>query len=273
VDIVKKFNTVNWTFLHDLLRHLGFSRRWINWVSCLLATPSTKIIVNGQPSQRICNAQGLRQGDPLSPLLFVLVMEALSGLFRHAERSGKFAPLCAPTIKYRMSLYADDLVIFLRPEAKDIRLARAILEFFTVVSGLHELTFGEIGVEDRSELTFEEIGVEARHPVKITVVVVTHWFPCQLVHFPCKYLGVPLSIYKLKRKDLMPLVEAVTDRLLTWKSKFMSRADRTTLTKVTLTAIPIHVSIVVEVLPWIYQEINRLRRAFIWTGTDTTKGG
>jgi hypothetical protein len=127
------------------------------------------------------------------------------------------------------------------------------------VSGLHELTFGEIGVDDRSELTFEEIGVEARHPVKITVAVVTHWFPCQLVHFPCKYLGVPLSIYKLKRKDLMPLVEAVTDRLLTWKSKFMSRADRTTLTKVTLTAIPIHVSIVVEVLPWIYQEINRLR--------------
>jgi hypothetical protein len=84
---------VNWAFLHDLLRHLGFSRCWINWVSCLLATARTKVIINGQPGQRICHARGLCQGDPLSPLLFVLVMEALNGLFRHVELSGQFSPL------------------------------------------------------------------------------------------------------------------------------------------------------------------------------------
>jgi hypothetical protein len=50
-------------------------------------------------------------------------MEALNGLFWHAEQSGRFTPLHAPAIKFCMSLYADDLVIFLRPEAKDIRLA------------------------------------------------------------------------------------------------------------------------------------------------------
>jgi hypothetical protein len=64
--------------------------------------------------------------------------------------------------------------------------------------------------------------------------MVLHWFPCQLVYFPCKYLSVPLSIYKLKRQDLMPLMESVVDRLSTWKSRFMSRAGHTTLTKVTL---------------------------------------
>jgi hypothetical protein len=68
---------------------------------------------------------------------FVLVMEALNGLFIHAVMSGWFSPLRAPAIKYCLSLYADDLVIFLRTEAKDIRLACAILEFFTGVSGLH----------------------------------------------------------------------------------------------------------------------------------------
>jgi hypothetical protein len=92
------------------------------------------------------------------------------------------------------------------------------------------------------------------------------WFPCQLVHFPCRYLGVPLSIYKLKKVDLVPLVDAVADRLPVWKSKLMSKVGRTTLTKVTLTAIPIQVSIAVELLPWIYKEIDKLRRAFIWTG-------
>jgi hypothetical protein len=121
VDIAKAFNIVNWSFLHDLLRHLGFNHRCINWVSCLLASASTKIIINGRPRQRICHARGLHQGDPLSPLLFILVMEALNGMFRHAEQSKRFSPLHAPAIKYR--LYDDDLVIFLKPLERDIRLA------------------------------------------------------------------------------------------------------------------------------------------------------
>jgi hypothetical protein len=64
-------------------------------------------------------------------------MEALNGLFQHAEHIGQFAPPHAPAMKFHLLLYADDLVIFLRLQAKDIRLARAILEFFTGVSVLH----------------------------------------------------------------------------------------------------------------------------------------
>jgi hypothetical protein len=57
----------------------------------------------------------------------------------------------------------------------------------------------------------------------------------------------------------MLLVESVADRIPTWKSRFMTRAGRTTLTKVTLTAIIIHVSITVELSPWIHKEVDRLR--------------
>jgi hypothetical protein len=85
------------------------------------------------------------------------------------------------------------------------------------------------------------------------------WLPCQLVHFLCKYLGIPLSIYNIKQDDLMLLVESVADRIPTWKSRFMTCAGRTTLTKVTLTAITIHVSITVELSPWIHKEVDRLR--------------
>jgi hypothetical protein len=184
-------------------------------------------------------------------------MEALNGLFRHADQSGLFLPLCGPAIKYRLSLYADDLVIFLRP--KDIRLTQAILEFFAGVSGLHT---------NLSKSPFTPIRCTEEH-----IALVMQWFPYQLVHFPCRYLGVPLSIYKLKRGDLMPLVEAITDRLPTWKSSFMSRVSRTMLTKVTLIAILIHVSVVVEVSSWIYKEIDKLRRAFVWTGLDMANGG
>jgi hypothetical protein len=63
VDIAKAFDTVTWTLI-DLLCHLGFSRTWINWVSILLSTASTRILLNGQAGRRICHTKGLRKGDP-----------------------------------------------------------------------------------------------------------------------------------------------------------------------------------------------------------------
>jgi hypothetical protein len=74
-------------------------------------------------------------------------------------------------------------------------------------------------------------------------------FPGQLVHFSCKYLGVSLSIYKLTKGDLQPLVDVASDWLPTWKVSLMLRTGCTTLVKVTLMTIPIHISLVVELLP------------------------
>lgn len=137
VDIAKAFDTINWLFLLDLLRHLGFSRRWINWITFLLSSASTKILLNGNPGRRICHGRGLRQGDPLSPMLFILVMEALNALFRRAEDLRLFTPLGSNAIKNRVSLYADDLVIFLHLGERDLSLMRAILNLFVAASGLH----------------------------------------------------------------------------------------------------------------------------------------
>jgi hypothetical protein len=67
-------------------------------------------------------------------------------------------------------------------------------------------------------------------------------------------------VYALKKGDLMPLVDTVADRLPSWKVNLMSRVGRTTLNKVMLSAIPIHISIAVEVSPWILQAIDKVRR-------------
>jgi hypothetical protein len=71
----------------------------------------------------------------------------------------------------------------------------------------------------------------------------------------------------------MPLVDSVADRLLSWKSNLMNKVGRTTLTKVTPCAIPIHISIAVVVLPWILQAVDKIRRSFIWTSTESASGG
>jgi hypothetical protein len=64
IDIAKAFDSMSWTFLLEVLQHMGFGRRWRNWISAILSTASTKILLNGVPGRRICHARGLRQGDP-----------------------------------------------------------------------------------------------------------------------------------------------------------------------------------------------------------------
>ncbi|GJN34743.1 hypothetical protein PR202_gb23434 [Eleusine coracana subsp. coracana] len=98
-------------------------------------------------------------------------------------------------------------------------------------------------------------------------------FPCGLQHFPCSYLGVPLSLHKLSKTDLQPLVDRVGDCLPTWKSSLFNRAGRVALTKSTLSAIPIHTSIAIGLPPWTIKTINKFRKAFIWTGTKTVSNG
>lgn len=93
IDIAEAFDSVGWPFLLEVLRRLGFSRRWRDWMSLILGTSSTKVLLNGRPGERICHARGLRQGDPLSPMLFLLIMEVLGGLIRWCEAESIFTPL------------------------------------------------------------------------------------------------------------------------------------------------------------------------------------
>ena len=101
----------------------------------LLGQHKDRVIINGMPDQRIRHARGLRQGDPLSPLLFVLVMEALNAMFRAADRGGLLTCL-DDKAKVRSFFYADDVVIFLSPKQQDLVLARVILEIFGQATGL-----------------------------------------------------------------------------------------------------------------------------------------
>lgn len=73
--------------------------------------------MNGRPGRHICHARGVRLGDPLSPFLFIIIMEVLNALIAKADRRAVPTPLPARAVKCRASIYADDLVIFLHPSA------------------------------------------------------------------------------------------------------------------------------------------------------------
>jgi hypothetical protein len=94
------------------------------------------VLVNGIPGGFIQHRRGLRQGDPLSPMLFILAMDVLGFLITKAESEGMLQPLSTRVLQHRVSFYADDVVLFLRPTAEDISITMSILQMFGEASGL-----------------------------------------------------------------------------------------------------------------------------------------
>jgi hypothetical protein len=92
IDITRAFDSVVWPFLLQVLEFMGFPRRWLVWLSTLLSLARTCVMLNGKKGDRICHAQGLCQGDPLSSMLSILAMEVLNGLFRKVVDWSLFRP-------------------------------------------------------------------------------------------------------------------------------------------------------------------------------------
>jgi hypothetical protein len=165
IDITHTFDTVAWPFVLDILHHLGFP--------------------NCTSGQHICHARGLRQGNPLSLLLFVLVMEVLDALFHKADDWGLFHPLDRRPLPHRAFLYADDHVLMLYPRQQDINLLRQILDIFQGASGLScNLSKCQMVIIRCDDEQWQ---------------MAATLFPCQQVEFPITYLGMPLSTGKLPR--------------------------------------------------------------------------
>lgn len=130
MDIGKAFDSVSWPFLFEIFSQLGFGPLWCNIISKLLFSSSTRVLVNGEPGEIIHHKRGLRQGDPLSPMLFILVMDVLNSLVLHAHDLGLLQPLLRHGRRQRISLYADDVVLFLQPSREELIVFKEILGIF-----------------------------------------------------------------------------------------------------------------------------------------------
>jgi hypothetical protein len=192
-------------------------------------------------------------------MLFVLVMEVLNSLIKEANRQGALSPLPGQVVVHRASLYADDLVVLLSPRNNDLLCLVQIPELFAGASGL---------VTNMEKCVAMPIRCNEN-----TITGVQQVFLCVVSPFPCKYLGIPPSLRWLGRVDEQPLIDAIAARIPTWKVGLLTNAGQVILTKVTLSAIPVHLSTACCLSSWAIKQIDKRRRAFLWTGTDSCSGG
>jgi hypothetical protein len=135
LDITKAFDSVSWPFLVEVMEQLGFGQIWRDIICGLLASSSTQVMLNGFPGQHIIHRRGLRQGDPLSPLLFILAMYVLVCMFSKAEEDGLLQQLSNRKELHRISLYAYDVALFVHPTAADLSITLGILQLFGMPLG------------------------------------------------------------------------------------------------------------------------------------------
>lgn len=100
-DMSKAYDRIEWGFLENILNRMGFHEIWVSWVMECVVSVSYSFLINGGPQGNVCPYRGLRQGDPLSPYLFILCTEVLSGLCNNALANGslpgvKVARNCSP---------------------------------------------------------------------------------------------------------------------------------------------------------------------------------
>lgn len=175
---------------------------------------SFSVLVNGSPSQIFSSARGLRQGDPLSPLLFVIAMEGLTSLMDFAKVEGAISGLGGKSFDLNHLLFADDVMIFAKAKPNTIRNIDAVLSKFSKASGL------EISSE-KSKIFFS----------KSVSDLIKRQSNFKEGTLPLKYLGVPLHHKKLQIAHFQPMIDKVTRKLSYFAISTLSQAGRAEMLK------------------------------------------
>ena len=137
LDMRKAYDRVEWVFLEKIMLKMGFNVRWVSTIMACIKSVSYSILLNGQPHGHIVPERGLRQGDPLSPYLFLLVTKGMHSLFKKAEENRviRSVSLCVNGPRISYLLFADDSLVFCRATISKCVQIQSILHRYEQASG------------------------------------------------------------------------------------------------------------------------------------------
>jgi hypothetical protein len=257
LDMSKAYDRVEWSFLEAVMRKMDFSEAWINLTMGCVSSVSYAILVNGQPSDIIKPSRGIRQGDPLSPFLFLLCAEALSALLSRAVERGVLTGV--PTSKKgpRLShlFFADDSLIFCKANSVEWRRLTKLLDKYEAASG-QKLN------KDKTSIFFSR----NTSPEKQKEIALLSGL--QATQSYDKYLGLSTLVGKSRTQAFAGIKDRVWKCINNWKTKFLTQAGKEILIKAVAQAILTYCMSVFLMPKILCKEIEGMMQRFWWGHKD-----
>ncbi|CAM8908224.1 unnamed protein product [Rhodiola kirilowii] len=258
LDISKAYDMVDCDFLCEIEALFGFPDQFVKWIRACISTVKYSVVINGSMEGYFSSSRGIRQGDPISPCLFTLVIEVLSRLLHRESGSAgfKFHPKCAIT-RLTHLLFADDAIIFSKADLESLAKIKVALKLFYVWSGLKvndeklAIYFGGCR-EPEQRLMARAVGFQIGKP-------------------PFLYLGVPLDGCSLKVNHYNQIIEKMLSKIKSWSSRCLSYAGRLVLVKHVLSAIGSYWMRVLCFPKKVLNKITAICRKFLWSGNSVGK--
>jgi hypothetical protein len=261
LDVEKAYDHVNWSCLLYLLSRCGFTLNWRRWIAFCIFTVCFSVLVNGGPEGFFGSSRGIRQGDSLSPLLFVIVMEALSRMMSKAVECGLVSGFQVGSsdrhvVRVSHLLFADDTLVFSDANPEHIFNLHLLVTWFEAVSGLKiNLNKSEMvpvgSVPDLEELA----GIMG----------------CKIIQLPMTYLGLALGANFKSKLIWDPILEKMERKLSGWQGMYLSKGGRIILIKSTLSSLPTYFMSLFPIPASVALRIDKIQREFLWGGMGEGK--
>ena len=247
IDLAKAFDKVSWIYLHLHLMHLGFDIVFIRWILSCITTVSFLVLIDGAASPFFHAERGLRQGYPLSPLLFLLAVEGLSCALKEVIWLGNFIGLqLAQNLHISNFLFVDDIFIFCSGSVRELCALDDILNIFS------KETWMDINIGKSMVIPYLLSREEER--------VLSELFPFHTVHFEegIHYLGFFIKPNYYRKQDWAWLLEKLDKWLKLWCHPWLMRADRLIMIKYLLDAILVYWMTLASILKGILDKACRI---------------
>ena len=253
VNFEKAYDSVDLSYLDMVMQKMNFPTRWRKWMSECVGTATASVLVNGSPTEEFPMERGLRQGDPLSPFLFLLAGEGFNvimlfvieaGLF-NGYRVGRDNDLCLSHLQF-----ADDTLIIGDKSWLNVRSMQAVLLLFEQVSGL-KVNF------NKSLIT--RVNVSDSWLYEAAMVL-----NCRVGTLPFVYLGLPIGGDSRKRDFWRLVLNSITSRLSNWKRKILLFGARLILLKSVLSSLLVYFLSFFTAPTGIISSIESLFKFFFW---------
>ncbi|GJX44795.1 RNA-directed DNA polymerase, eukaryota, reverse transcriptase zinc-binding domain protein [Tanacetum coccineum] len=215
IDFTKAFDSVSWDFLDRVMDFMQFGSTWRTWIRGCLFSSKYSVLINGSPTTEFPIRRGLRQGDPLSPFLFILVIEGLHVAIEDAIQAGFFQGAHIDSLHILHLFFADDVLILGEWSRHNIQGIVHILQCFQKVSGL---------TINLTKSNLFRVGIQFADVQNLATVT-----GCQALNFPFTYLGLPINCNMSRCKGRDSIIEKFTRMLSKWKANLLSIGGRSTL--------------------------------------------